>query len=72
MLHGEILTVAECPRVSRRTGDSCFTGPRRRSHLYYEQWMRLLDYAEELRAFLEANKDKLKLKGQREAAGAAE
>ena len=28
------------------------------------------DHAEELRAFLEANKDKLKLKGQREAAGA--
>ena len=38
--------------------------------LYYEQWVRLLDHAEELRAFLEANKDKLKLKGQREAAGA--
>jgi hypothetical protein len=38
--------------------------------LYYEQWVRLLEQAEELRAFLEANKDKLKLKGQREAAGA--
>ena len=30
--------------------------------LYYEQWMRLLDGDEDLRAFLEKNKDKLKLK----------
>jgi hypothetical protein len=30
--------------------------------LYYEQWLRLLDSAEELRAFLEENKGKLKLK----------
>jgi len=36
--------------------------------LYYEQWVRLLDHAEELQAFLEANKDKLKMKG----AGAGE
>jgi len=30
--------------------------------LYYEQWVRLLDAAQELRTFLEKNKDKLKLK----------
>jgi hypothetical protein len=30
--------------------------------LYYEQWLRLLDNAEELRAFLDENKGKLKLK----------
>jgi hypothetical protein len=30
--------------------------------LYYEQWLRLLDKAQELREFLEANKDKLKMK----------
>jgi hypothetical protein len=30
--------------------------------LYYEQWMRLLDAAEELRAFLDKNKHRLKLK----------
>jgi hypothetical protein len=30
--------------------------------LYYEQWTRLLDAGEELRAFLEANKSSLKLK----------
>jgi len=32
--------------------------------LYYEQWTRLLDKAEELSKFLEANKSKLKLKEQ--------
>lgn len=31
--------------------------------LYYEQWVRLLDHAEPLRAFLEENKDRLKIKG---------
>jgi hypothetical protein len=30
--------------------------------LYYEQWTRLLDAGEDLRAFLEANKSSLKLK----------
>jgi hypothetical protein len=30
--------------------------------LYDEQWLRLLDKAQELREFLEANKSKLKLK----------
>jgi hypothetical protein len=30
--------------------------------LYYEQWIRLLDAAENLRAFLEENKSSLKLK----------
>jgi hypothetical protein len=28
--------------------------------LYYEQWLRLLDHADELRAFLEENKAELK------------
>jgi len=30
--------------------------------LYYEQWIKLLDKAQDLREFLEANKDKPKLK----------
>ena len=30
--------------------------------LYYEQWTRLLDHADELRAFIEENKSKLKLR----------
>jgi hypothetical protein len=32
--------------------------------LYYEQWLRLLEKAQELREFLETNKAKLKLKGE--------
>jgi len=32
--------------------------------LYYEQWIRLLEATEELRAFLEANKSRLKLRPQ--------
>jgi hypothetical protein len=32
--------------------------------LYYEQWTKLLDATEELRAFLEANKSRLKLRPQ--------
>ena len=32
--------------------------------LYFEQWIRLLDSADALRAFLDENKNKLKLKGQ--------
>jgi len=32
--------------------------------LYYEQWMRLLDVTEKLRAFLEENKGRLKLKNE--------
>jgi len=30
--------------------------------LYYEQWVRLLDHVDQLRAFLEENKRRLKLK----------
>ena len=30
--------------------------------LYYEQWIRLLDKSEDLRNFLEENKNRLKLK----------
>jgi len=33
--------------------------------LYYEQWNKLLDAAHDLRAFLEANKSRLKLRPQR-------
>jgi len=32
--------------------------------LYFEQWSKLLSYADELRAFMEASKSKLKLKEQ--------
>jgi hypothetical protein len=32
--------------------------------LYFEQWSKLLSHVDELRAFMEANKSKLKLKEQ--------
>jgi hypothetical protein len=32
--------------------------------LYYEQWLRLLGAADELRAYLEDNKSRLKLKDE--------
>jgi hypothetical protein len=51
-------------RVSEKGGVSVYGLGRFPVTLYYEQWIRLLDAAEELRRFLEENKDKLKLKGQ--------
>jgi hypothetical protein len=38
--------------------------------LYYEQWIRLLDTAKELREFLEENKAEGKLKLKEKSAGA--
>jgi hypothetical protein len=32
--------------------------------LYYEQWIRLLEHADELKAFLKENKGKLKLRAR--------
>ena len=65
--------LAELERKTRRTGSlefkvgekggvSVYGLGRFPVTLYYEQWVRLLDAATELRAFLEDNKDKLKLK----------
>ena len=51
-------------RVSEKGGASVYGLGRFPVTLYYEQWTRLLDAADELRAFLEENKAKLKLKGQ--------
>ena len=51
-------------RVSEKGGVSVYGLGRFPVTLYYEQWARLLDAAENLRNFLEENKDKLKLKGQ--------
>jgi hypothetical protein len=51
-------------RVSEKGGVSVYGLGRFPVTLYYEQWTRLLDAAENLRNFLEENKDKLKLKGQ--------
>ena len=49
-------------RVGRKGGVSVYWLDRFPVTLRYEQWSRLLDAGEDLRAFLEANKSSLKLK----------
>lgn len=49
-------------RVSEKGGVSVYGLGRFPVTLYYEQWSRLLDQEKNLRAFLEENKGKLKLK----------
>ena len=49
-------------RVSEKGGVSVYGLGRFPVTLYYEQWRRLLEVAESLKAFLEENKGKLKLK----------
>jgi hypothetical protein len=49
-------------RVSEKGGVSVYGLGRFPVTLYYEQWTRLLDASENLKQFLEENKDKLKLK----------
>lgn len=49
-------------KVSDKGGVSVYGLGRFPVTLYYEQWVRLLDKAQELREFIETNKDKLKLK----------
>jgi len=49
-------------KVSEKGGVSVYGLRRFPVTLYYEQWTRLLDAGEDLRAFLEANKSSLKLK----------
>jgi hypothetical protein len=49
-------------KVSDKGGVSVYGLGRFPVTLYYEQWIRLLDKAPELREFLEANKSKLKVK----------
>jgi hypothetical protein len=51
-------------RVGEKGGVSVYGLGRFPVTLYYEQWIRLLDTAESLRAFLEENKSRLKLKSK--------
>jgi len=51
-------------RVGEKGGVSVYGLGRFPVTLYYEQWVRLLDAAKDLREFLEENKSRLKLKGQ--------
>jgi len=49
-------------KVSEKGGVSVYGLGRFPVTLYYEQWMRLLDHAEQIRIFLEENKGSLKMK----------
>lgn len=49
-------------RVGEKGGVSVYGLGRFPVTLYYEQWIRLLDVAQDLRTFLEDNKSRLKLK----------
>jgi hypothetical protein len=51
-------------RVGEKGGVSVYGLGRFPVTLYYEQWIRLLDASADLRAFLEKNKSRLKLKDQ--------
>ncbi len=51
-------------RVGEKGGVSVYGLGRFPVTLYYEQWVRLLDAANDLRSFLEENKSRLKLKTQ--------
>ena len=51
-------------KVGEKGGVSLYGLGRFPVTLYYEQWIRLLDAAGDLRAFLEENKSRLKLKNE--------
>jgi len=53
-------------KVSEKGGVSAYGLGRFPVTLYYEQWVRLLGQAEELAAFLVENKDRLKMKEDRQ------
>jgi hypothetical protein len=49
-------------KVSEKGGISVYGLGRFPVTLYYEQWIRLLDQADQIRAFMEENKSHLKMK----------
>jgi hypothetical protein len=51
-------------RVSEKGGVSVYGLGRFPVTLYKEQWLRLLDMASDIRAFIEANETQLRVKGQ--------
>ena len=51
-------------KVGEKGGVSVYGLGRFPVTLYYEQWLKLLDTAEDLKAFLESNKSRLKLRAQ--------
>jgi len=51
-------------KVGEKGGVSVYGLGRFPVTLYYEQWMKLLETAEDLKAFMESNKSRLKLRAQ--------
>jgi len=51
-------------KVGEKGGISVYGLGRFPVTLYYEQWIRLLDAAEDLKGFMESNKSRLKLRSQ--------
>ena len=51
-------------KVGEKGGISVYGLGRFPVTLYYEQWNKLFDAAEDLKAFMEANKSRLKLRAQ--------
>ena len=51
-------------RVGEKGGVSVYGLGRFPVTLYYEQWIKLLDAGDELKAFMESNKSRLKLRPQ--------
>ena len=51
-------------KVSEKGGVSVYGLGRFPVTLYKEQWLRLLDMASDIRAFIQANETQLKVKGQ--------
>ena len=51
-------------RVGEKGGVSVYGLGRFPVTLYYEQWLKLLETAEDLKAFMESNKSRLKLRSQ--------
>ena len=49
-------------KVSEKGGVSVYGLGRFPVTLYYEQWIRLLDHADQIKAFMEENKSRLKMK----------
>ena len=51
-------------KVSEKGGVSVYGLGRFPVTLYYEQWIRLLDHADQIKTFMEENKSRLKMKDE--------
>jgi hypothetical protein len=51
-------------KVSEKGGVSVYGLGRFPVTLYYEQWIRLLDHADQIKGFMEENKSRLKMKSE--------